>query len=58
MKKTTVKIAALNQKDTLSITAQQAIKGGKSGFIIDDDIHGIKAVKPGSFIIEEDVEGM
>ena len=57
--KKTVKIADLQATLSLDTAAQKQIKGGARGFIIEDDLIGIKPGKtPSSFIIEDDVAGV
>ena len=57
--KKTVKIADLQATLSLATAAQKQIKGGARGFIIDDDVNGIKVGKtPSGFIIEDQIYGI
>jgi hypothetical protein len=57
MKKTNFKAADFSAKETLATAAQQIIKGGTIGFIIEDDImlRGIKATGGRTNIIIDDI---
>ena len=57
--KKTVKIADLQATLSLATAAQKQIKGGARGFIIEDDINGVKVGKtPSGFVIEDDIYGI
>ena len=57
--KKTVKIADLQATLSLATAAQKQIKGGARGFIIDDDLVGIKVGKtPSGFIIDDSIYGI
>ena len=57
--KKTVKIADLQATLSLDTAAQKQIKGGARGFIIEDDIAGVKAGKtPSGFIIDDELHGI
>ena len=57
--KKTVKIADLQATPSLTTAAQKQIKGGARGFIIIDDVNGVKVGKtPSGFVIEDDIYGI
>ncbi len=57
--KKTVKIADLQATLSLDTAAQKQIKGGTRGFIIDDDLNGIKVGKtPNGFVVEDVLYGV
>ena len=57
--KKTVKIADLQATLSLATAAQKQIKGGARGFIIEDDINGVKVGKtPSGFIIDDELWGV
>ena len=57
--KKTVKIADLQATLSLDKAAQKQIKGGARGFIIEDDLNGVKVGKtPSGFIIDDEIYGI
>ena len=57
--KKTVKIADLQATLSLATAAQKQIKGGARGFIIEDDINGVKVGKtPSGFIVDDEINGI
>ena len=57
--KKTVKIADLQATLSLATAAQKQIKGGARGFIIEDDLNGVKVGKtPSGFIIDDEIYGI
>ena len=57
--KKTVKIADLQATLSLATAAQKQIKGGVRGFIVEDDVNGVKVGKtPSGFIIDDEIYGI
>ena len=57
--KKTVKIGDLQATLSLDTAAQKQIKGGARGFIIDDEVAGVKVGKtPSGFVIEDELYGI
>jgi hypothetical protein len=57
MKKTNFKTTDFSVKETLTMVAQQTVKGGRSTVIIEEDVmvRGVNSIQKNSLVIEEDV---